>query len=164
MADAWHLSVADCDVTLASSQYAPFLRDLFMQVQRQAMGSLPLPEPALLQMLEQQHNAQVQEYKRAFPLAVNMILLKDGQPVGRLYVDFSSDPVHMIDFAIVPSMQSKGIGSNVLQSLCEAAQNRSVRLSLKVLSGQRAEKLYARFGFEVTDRNVPFASMVWSGS
>jgi len=164
MADAWQLSVADCDVTLASPQHAAFLRDLFIQVQRQAMGSLPLPEPALLQMLEQQHAAQVQEYRQAFPRAVDMILAKDGQPVGRLFVDFSGNPVHMIDFAIVPSMQSKGIGSNVLHALCDAAQKRNVRLSLKVLSGQRAEKLYARFGFEVTDRNVPFASMAWSAS
>lgn len=125
------------------------------------MGPVPLPETAMVAMYEQQYVAQTSSYKQQYPHANNLILKINGLEIGRFLVDFSDDPVHAIDIAILPDMQSKGAGTQVFEALLAAARQHGAGVSLKTLSGQRAQDLYTRLGFIVTKTEGPHVSMIW---
>jgi GNAT superfamily N-acetyltransferase len=70
-----------------------------------------------------------------------------GQPVGRWVVDRSQPALRLVDVALLPPHQRRGIGSALLAGLCEEADAAGRPVDLHVRCGSPAARLYARFGF-----------------
>jgi GNAT superfamily N-acetyltransferase len=149
-----------CTLVLAGPPDTPFLHRLFVAVETAAM---PVALPALVQMLDIQYGVRTTTYRQNFPQATDLIIHKDGTAVGRAYVDFSSQPAHLIDIALLPKWQLQGLGTAVLRALCDGAKARGTQVTLSVIEGQPAQRLYARLGFAVTGRTPPYVAMRWSG-
>lgn len=149
-----------CTLVPAGATDAAFLHRLFVAVESAAM---PVAPPALIQMLDIQHATRTATYRRTFPQATDLVIHKNGRAVGRAYVDFSGQPVHLIDLAILPERQSQGIGTAVLRALCAAAGAMDRHVALSVLEGQPAQRLYTRLGFAVTEHTPPHVTMLWAG-
>jgi GNAT superfamily N-acetyltransferase len=149
-----------CTLVLAGPDDAAFLHRLFVAVETAAM---PVALPALVQLMDIQYGARTTTYRQNFPQATDLIIQKDGTAVGRAYVDFSSQPAHLIDIALLPEWQSQGLGAAVLRALCDGAQARGTQMTLSVIEGQPAQRLYARLGFAVMGRTPPHVAMRWCG-
>ena len=156
------LSAPDCDLVPAKSEHDTFLKHLFFEIQRQANGQLPLPPDVLRDFLGRQFEAQATSYTQHFPAAQNMILMRRGDAIGRLLVDLSGTPLHIVDLAVLPACQSKGLGAQAIQAVLDHAAETGCDVSLRVLEGQRAQALYARLGFRVSETEQPYTTMVWS--
>lgn len=154
------LHPAGCTLVPAGPSDADFLHHLFVAVETAAM---PLPLPALIGMLDIQHAARTASYRRNFPQATDLIIRNQGTSVGRAWIDFCSRPVRLVDIAVLPDWQARGIGTAVLRALCDAAQARDAQVALSVIEGQPAQRLYARMGFAVTGRTAPHVAMLWTG-
>lgn len=50
---------------------------------------------------------------------------------------------------IVPALQGRGIGECVLNTVLRAAQADALPVTLKVIKGNPAKRLYDRLGFEI---------------
>src|SRR5690242_16314624 len=72
--------------------------------------------------LTQQFNAQHQYYQANYPHADFLIILVNGQPAGRLYVDRGADEIRLIDIALLPEHRGAGIGSGLIKELLAEAQ------------------------------------------
>ena len=67
---------------------------------------------------------------------------------------------------MAPEHQGRGIGERALQTVLQAAQADALPVTLKVLKGNPAKRLYERLGFETVDederqfhmRRLPHAS------
>ncbi|WP_299628630.1 GNAT family N-acetyltransferase [uncultured Tateyamaria sp.] len=149
-----------CTLTLATPAEADFLRRLFVEIETAAM---PVALPPLIQMLDQQHDSRMATYRQSFPQATDLIIRRNGTAIGRLMIDLTRRPIHGVDIAILPDWQSKGIGTAVLQAMCNTARAYGTDVSISVIEGQPAQRLYSRMGFEVTGRTPPHATMLWSG-
>lgn len=149
-----------CTLTKATSADADFLHRLFVEVET---ASMPVALPALIQMLDQQHESRMTTYRQIFPEATDLIIRKDGTAIGRLMIDLTSRPIHGVDIAILPAWQSKGIGTAVLQAMSKTAQAYGTQVSISAIEGQPAQRLYAKMGFEVTGRTSPHVTMLWRG-
>lgn len=53
-----------------------------------------------------------------------------------------------------PNYQSKGFGSHVSRKLLEQNEVKGKRVTLNVLQGSSAKRIYERFGFKVESENL----------
>lgn len=93
--------------------------------------------------------AQEEIFKDRFNRHPREIVEVNGQPVGAVSIEQSSDELHILNIEVLPTVQGPGIGSSVIGDLVAAAhaEGRSARLA--VLKVNPARRLYERLGFEL---------------
>jgi ribosomal protein S18 acetylase RimI-like enzyme len=75
----------------------------------------------------------------------------DNTPIGKLFVEHRQDGIHMIDMALLPDYQQRGIGSYLITHQLKQAAVSGVPVTLRVQKTSRARHLYGRLGFEVAE-------------
>lgn len=122
-----------------------FLRDLFAAVRGPMFAGLPadVAAPLLLQQFRAQHHG----HRTAYPDAEDVIVEVGDRPVGRWLVDRGADAITLVDVAIHPDHQARGIGSELLRGLTGEADRIAARIRLSVADDNPARGLYERFGF-----------------
>lgn len=89
------------------------------------------------------------------------IVEADGVPIGSIALSGHVDHDFLEDIMIVPTHQSRGIGTALMRELMDAARRRGVPLRLSVLDGNRVRSLYERLGFRVTLIVPPRTKLEW---
>jgi ribosomal protein S18 acetylase RimI-like enzyme len=136
---------------------------LFCQ-SRPAELALPTIEPAAReQLMRIQYRGQTMSYRANFPGARFDIIELEGAAIGRLVADRAGNDIVIVDWAIMPEMRGRGIGTTIMQAIVEEARQATRQIRLKVMSGNAgALRLYLRLGFELVG-TIPFYSeLVWS--
>ncbi|MYM58678.1 GNAT family N-acetyltransferase [Vibrio sp. OCN044] len=87
------------------------------------------------------------------------IIEVEGVPVGSYLLQLCSDYYYFGRFFLLPEYQSKGIGSQVLESITALSGQKSLPIKLCYLKGNRVGELYERFGFVVTEESEDFVYM-----
>ncbi|MEM9291947.1 MAG: GNAT family N-acetyltransferase [Acidobacteriota bacterium] len=140
----------------------PFLRRLYRSTREEEMALTQWPEEEISRFLEQQFHAQHTFYQQQFQQAVFELILLDGEPAGRLYVDRREEEIRLIDIALAPETRNRGIGGQLLEDLIAEARGRGVPVRIHVERNNPALRLYRRLGFtDVEDQGVYFL-MEWS--
>lgn len=114
------------------------------------MSMVPWTDEQRSAFLRMQLTAQLTHYQAYHPQAEHQVILADGRPAGRLYLDRQPDALHILDLTILPRFRNLGIGTRILHDLqAEAApQDKSVRVHVETHGPER--RLYERLGFTVT--------------
>ncbi len=113
-------------------------------------------------LIEQQFQAQQAGYGDSFPNAMYFIVEKQGERIGKVTIDFGSNEIRLIDFALIKAAQGKGLGRSVIQILQHAAEQSRAPLVLSVLSTNiPAKKLYYTLGFQLHHSDMMYDLMVW---
>jgi len=126
---------------------------------REDLGGLASIEGPLAILLRQQFDSREAQYRGTFPEASLDLILRDGEPVGRLSVDRASAEFVLIDIALMPSERGLGWGSLILERLVRDAERTGRDLRLRVLLTNPARALYRRLGFEETGDDGMYATM-----
>lgn len=80
------------------------------------------------------------------------IIKADERHIGSIDVKESETNIFISGLYILPSYQSKGIGSSIIKDLIKEAERKTKRLELEVLRvNTKALKLYERLGFTKTE-------------
>ena len=112
--------------------------------------------------LAQQFAAQRQYYSEVYPAADYRLILRDGAPAGRLYVNRGAEEIRIVDIALLPEHRNAGIGSELLRELMTEAAASGKPLTIHVERFNPALRLYARLGFRPrADRGV-YLLLGWS--
>jgi GNAT superfamily N-acetyltransferase len=69
-----------------------------------------------------QFSAQHTHYHAHYPDCEYLIILKDGIPIGRLYIDTRPETIHIIDIALLAPHRKQGIGSRIMSEILAEAQ------------------------------------------
>ncbi|NKJ50187.1 GNAT family N-acetyltransferase [Burkholderia sp. SG-MS1] len=77
------------------------------------------------------------------------VICIDGAPAGLLKAHRTDTEWVVVQLQITPALQGRGIGERALRTVLRAAQNDALPVTLKVLKGNPAKRLYDRLGFEV---------------
>ena len=148
----WHLRPATVDDE-------EFLRTLFAKTDVMLHG---FPRELQTALLDMQYRGREMTYSTEHPEAKNsMICLDDGTPVGRHLVERKVSGFRGIDLAILPHWQRRGIGTRILEDLVRESRHAGVDLSLRVVKGNPALRLYSRLGFEIAATDEVSYEMVW---
>ena len=111
--------------------------------------------------LQMQFDAQHAHYQEVFSGAAFDVILVDGQPAGRLYVNRGDDEMRIVDIALLPAYCNRGIGTWLLKELQSEAAGAGKPLRIHVERFNPALRLYQRLGFQqIVDRGV-YLFMEW---
>ncbi|HSU50466.1 MAG TPA: GNAT family N-acetyltransferase [Segetibacter sp.] len=91
---------------------------------------------------------QLKFHKENFSSRNTHIIKAGDQQIGSVDIKESEANIFISGLYILPSFQSKGIGSSIIKNLIEEAVLKKKRLELEVLRvNTKALKLYERLGF-----------------
>ena len=126
-----------------------FLFALFKAVRSGEFAHAAL-EPAQLDLLIGiQYAGQKQSYGTQYP-GGNSIVLLDGEPVGRIWLFRGPAEHHLVDVALMPEFQNRGIGSILIAEAIAAARSAGVRLCCSIaLTNGASLRFHQRLGFQV---------------
>ncbi|WP_175942754.1 GNAT family N-acetyltransferase [Burkholderia pyrrocinia] len=90
-----------------------------------------------------------------------MIVCEGADAIGLLKVTRAAGEWHVHQIQLLPARQGQGIGEAVLRELLTEAARANVPVSLSVLHGNPARRLYERLGFRPASETETSASLVW---
>lgn len=141
----------------------PFLRDLYASSRAAELACIPWPEQAKRAFCDSQFDLQHRHYLSYATSGAFTIVMRDGEPVGRLYLHWTQAELRIVDIQLLPGVQGQGIGSTLLrwlQSLLPQAGIAS--LGLHVLQNNiAAHKLYQKLGFRALEVHDMHVRMAW---
>ena len=133
----------------------PFLAAVYFSTRAEEVAATGWPREMQHQFLAQQFDAQHRHYQRHYPDAEWLVIERDGEAVGRLYIEEWPTQIRIIDISLLPAARGFGIGAAIFDDMFEQARTRAKKVSIHVEKNNPARRLYLRLGFEtVADEGV----------
>ena len=139
----------------------PFLYRLYVSTREQEMRYVDWPDEQKVAFLRQQFGAQTYHYKTHYADADYSIILFDGAPAGRLYLNHKPADVRIMDILLAPEHRGSGIGTVLLREILEKAAAAGQSVSIHVEQDNPALRLYERLGFRQIDTFGVYLLMEW---
>jgi ribosomal protein S18 acetylase RimI-like enzyme len=159
------LAVNPEDIKLrpATTKDEVFLKLLYEDARRWELGPIAQGgnEDLYDKVIKQQYESQHSEYFRRYDHAKYAVIQWDGNPIGRIYIDYRDQEVRILDIAILSKFQGKGIASLVLRGVCIDAAFRGLPVRLSVSVMNRAIRLYKSLGFVALSPKSHIQEMEW---
>lgn len=134
----------------ATPDDARFAADLYAATRDAELAPLGWPAAVRAAFLAQQHRARTLAYGAAYPGAEHVVVETGGRAVGRLVLDARPDHLRVVDLAVAPRAQGRGVATAVLQGVLARASAAGLPTRLTVRTDNaRARALYERLGFGV---------------
>ncbi|MGA8993273.1 MAG: GNAT family N-acetyltransferase [Nocardioidaceae bacterium] len=138
-----------------------FLYDVFCTTWAGEVAVLPNQNLAR-HVLRIQHIAQERRFTSRHPGRERFVVVEDGRPVGRLYLDRTGPGNRVLDLTLLPAFQSRGLGTRVLLDLVQQARVAGVGLQLSVKRrNRRAVEWLHRLDFRLVDLDDLDDHFVW---
>jgi ribosomal protein S18 acetylase RimI-like enzyme len=109
-----------------------------------------------------QYDRQKEEYDTRFPNARYDVILVDDKEAGRIWVGSDDKEIRLLDIALLPEFQNRGVGTHLLKQLMDEATNtkRALRHMVFVLN-DNAYRFYERLGFQTIEDLGGYKHMEW---
>ena len=82
-----------------------------------------------------------------------------GEPVGCCWVRRHPDALELVRLYVMPAVQGRGIGTHMVRRLLSDARRSGLRVRLRVMKVNPAQRLYRRLGFAVTGESETHYTM-----
>ena len=139
-----------------------FLFEVYAGTRWEELAQVPWDEAQKEAFLTFQFNAQHQHYQSEFADANFHVILDDGAPVGRLYVDRRADEIRILDIALLPEHRGRGIGGALLGALLAEAEAAGTPVRIFVESHlPHARRFFERLGFTEAEDHGVSVLMAW---
>lgn len=139
----------------------PFLAELYASTRREEVAQVPWSEEQKEAFLRWQFENQHQHYQKYYPGCEFLVIEREGEAIGRLYVDRWPKEIRLVDVSLLPEHRGGGVGTRVLRGLLEEGRERHLPVSIHVESNNPALRLYQRLGFRHVDSNGIYYLMRW---
>jgi ribosomal protein S18 acetylase RimI-like enzyme len=126
------------------------------------LAQVPWTEEQKDAFIRWQFERQDEEYNQRYPDARYDVILVDGVPAGRIWVGSDDKQIRLLDIAIKPEFQNRGVGTHLLRRLMAEAteSNKALRHMVFVLN-DNAHRFYERLGFVVIEDLGGYKHMEW---
>ncbi len=139
-----------------------FLLRVFASTRERELALVPWDDAAKEAFVRMQFTAQDTDYRRNYPDATFDVVLVDGAPAGRLYVDRREREIGIVDVALLPGFRGRGIGTALLGSVLDEGQRSGRAVQIHVERANPAQRLYRRLGFEFAADGEIYVLMRWT--
>jgi ribosomal protein S18 acetylase RimI-like enzyme len=141
-------------------QDSSFLVRVYASTRQEELSLVPWNEVQKTAFLQMQFDAQALDYARNYPDAQFDVILADGEPAGRLYIDRNAAEIHVIDIALLPEYRCQGIGTHLLEAILAEGRQSGRKVSIYVERNNPALRLYERLGFRLVQDHGMYLFMV----
>jgi len=102
--------------------------------------------------LKWQFEMQHQQYEARFPAAEYKLIDIDNHPAGRFWVGENETEIRLLDIALLPEFQNRGVGTLLLRELIDEARRSQKPLRHMVfMLNSDAHRFYERLGFKMIE-------------
>src|SRR5689334_19453983 len=139
-----------------------FLLSVYGSTRADELAQVEWPEGQTESSLRWQFDLQRREYATRFPDGAYCVIVIDQQPAGRIWVGADNEQIRLLDIALLPQFQNRGVGTVLLRRLIKEAakQDRVLRHMVFVLNNN-AERFYERLGFKLIEDFGAYKHMEW---
>lgn len=114
-------------------------------------------------LAELQFRARQQGYRLQFPDGDDSLIVVDDEPAGRLLVATRPTAHHVVDIAVLRRYRGRGIGTEVMGGVQDAAAAAGVVVELSVVAGDSGlVGWYQRLGFRAASSGAVHTRLIWS--
>lgn len=138
-----------------------FLSDLYRTTRWEEVQQAPWDDDERTAFLHQQFIAQHKHYKTHYPNAEKLLIIKNGERIGRIYVDRDAVSICLIDVALLPAYKHRGIGTQLLKELLTEAQEQQKKVVIHVENFNPAYAWYVKHGFKQIEDKGVYQYMEW---
>ena len=125
----------------------PFLQQLYAGTRVDELAQVPWTDEQKAAFIVQQFQAQHAWWQEHYTGARFDLVLVDGEPAGRLYVDVWAREIRVVDIAMLPAYRGGGIGTLLLRRVFDEGDAAGKPVSIHVEIFNPARRLYDRLGF-----------------
>lgn len=140
----------------------PFLARLYASTRADELAVTPWSDEQKASFLDMQFHAQHAHYQQHYPDSDWLVTMRDGDDIGRLYIERSPTQHNIIDIAFLPEHRGKGLGEALLRDVMDEAAARGKPVSIYVEKFNPAMRLYRRLGFKTEEDKGVYDLMRWS--
>ena len=112
--------------------------------------------------LRSQFSTQHEAYQGTYRGADFLVILREGQPIGRLYVNRGEREIRIVDIALLPECRNAGLGTAIVSDILAEAAGGGQRVSIHVEMFNPAQRLYERLGFRRVAEHGVYYLMEWT--
>src|SRR5437773_9178722 len=94
-----------------------------------------------------QFDAQQSHYRQYYPEGEHLIILVEGNQIGRLYIANLKEEITILDITLLPQHRNSGIGTPIIRELMAEAALIGKPLRIYVESFSPSLQLFERLGF-----------------
>jgi len=139
-----------------------FLYELYAAIRGPLFALAPITPAQREHLLRFQFRAQLSSYRQQFPNSCYHIVLLDGRAVGRLWVAPAHDAFLLVDIAVHPTIQGKGLGTALVQRLQQEAQKTKLPIRSTVdRFNAGSVRFHQRLGFSTVREDLLQYYMEW---
>lgn len=139
-----------------------FLYDLYAAVRAEEFALAPITPAQREDLIRMQFRAQMSAYSAMYPNSCYHVVLLDSKLVGRLWVAPDEDELHLVDIAVHPSLQGKGIGTVLMKRLQEEAAKARLPIRCCVFRFNPGSfRFHRRLGFAVIREDQMHFYLEW---
>jgi ribosomal protein S18 acetylase RimI-like enzyme len=141
----------------------PFLFQVYASTRAEELAVTPWSDAQKASFLNMQFRAQHTHYQQHYAAADYLVIERDGQDIGRLYLERTPLDLHLIDIALLPGHRGKGTGEALLRDLMDEAAAAAKPITIFVEKFNPAMRLYQRLGFQTEEDKGVYDLMRWRG-
>ena len=140
----------------------PFLVSVYASTREDELAQAEWTEGQKEMFLRWQFDLQRREYDARFPDAAYHVILVDQQPAGRIWVGSDDEQVRLLDIALLPEFQNRGVGTELLRRLMDfSAQSGKVLRHMVFVLNNDGKRFYERLGFVTIEDLGAYQHMEW---
>jgi N-acetylglutamate synthase-like GNAT family acetyltransferase len=139
-----------------------FLLRVYAASRETELSVLPFDEAQKRAFVEHQLDAQTLYYQEKYPDATHEVILLEGEPVGRVYVNRGDNLISILDLAVLAEHRKKGIGTHIVKNLQSEASASDKRVCVYVETFNPSQKLFRELGFELVESDEVNLYFEWS--
>jgi GNAT superfamily N-acetyltransferase len=138
-----------------------FLYQVYASTRESEMALVDWDDQKKADFMRMQFHAQHTYYQEHYADASFDLILLDGEPVGRLYLQRRTDELRIVDIALLTEYRGRHIGSLLMHRILDEAERAGLPVRIHVERFNPALRLYERLGFRhVSDHGVYYL-MEW---
>ena len=139
-----------------------FLIAVYGSTRAEELAPVPWSVEQKDQFVRWQYGLQKHDYVKRFPDADYRVVLLNDQGAGRIWVGRDQKEIRLLDIAILPEFQNRGIGTALLQLLIkEATEKKKMLRHMVFMLNSNATRFYERLGFVVFEEEGAYKHMEW---
>jgi ribosomal protein S18 acetylase RimI-like enzyme len=139
-----------------------FLCELYRAMRSPEFALAPITADQREHLIRLQFRGQMASYAQHYPNSCYHIVLLDSKPIGRLWVAQLGREFHLVDIAVHPSVQSKGIGTALIQRLQQDAAKAGLPIRSCVFRYNTGSlRFHRRLGFNIERSDEVHYYMEW---
>ena len=140
-----------------------FLLSVYASTREDELAQAEWVEGQKEMFLRWQFDMQRREYETRFPDADYRVIVVDQQPAGRIWVGSDDEQIRLLDIALLPDFQNRGVGTALIRRLQNEAERagKPLRHMVFVLNNN-ADRFYERLGFKKIEDFGAYKHMEWT--